>query len=90
MRWMNNHESVSMYNHEIHALKNGHPDELVELLYRLPEGEYKRGYKGKKEAHQFFLRHLASRGLTHLFQPPMTFITRILCNRCTNSSQGPN
>jgi len=35
-----------MYNHEIHSLFKGRPDELVELLYELPEGRnYKRGYK---------------------------------------------
>lgn len=50
MRWMCAHEEIQMYNRELHSLKNGKPEELVELLYALPEGrQFKRGYKSPND-----------------------------------------
>jgi len=43
--WIRQHIEVQMYEHEIHSLKNRRPAELVSLLYALPQGDYKRGYK---------------------------------------------
>jgi len=46
MKWLASHDEVQMYTREIHSLFKGKPDELVELMYALPEGrQYKRGYK---------------------------------------------
>lgn len=50
MQWLCDHPEVQMYRHEVHSLKNGKPEELVELLYALPEGrQYKRGYKSPND-----------------------------------------
>jgi hypothetical protein len=46
MRLLANEKQVQMYHKEIRSLKNGHPAELVKILYDLPQGsEYIRGFK---------------------------------------------
>ena len=50
MGWLAKHEQVQMYDHEIHSLKSGKPEELVELMYALEPGDnYRRGYKAPND-----------------------------------------
>lgn len=50
MNWLADHPEVQMYHHEVHSLKNGRPEELVELLYELPQGpQYQRAYKSPND-----------------------------------------
>jgi hypothetical protein len=46
MRWLCKHPEVLGYRNEVRSLYHRRPDELVELLYKLPPGRnMKRGYK---------------------------------------------
>jgi hypothetical protein len=43
--WLDRHPEIQCYPHEVYALAHRQPQELLRLLYYLPEGNYKRGYK---------------------------------------------
>ena len=44
--WLRNHPEAQMHTHEMQSLSLGRPAHAIEKLYkRLPEGDYKRGYK---------------------------------------------
>jgi hypothetical protein len=52
MMWLREHEEVEMYNHELHALRNDRPAELVSLMYALPAGrKYKRAFTSPNDIH---------------------------------------
>lgn len=45
MKWIAAHEEVQMYTHELHQLTFGKIGKFVEEMYKLPAGDFIRGYK---------------------------------------------
>ena len=61
MQWLGQHPEAQCFRHEVNDLKNNKPTELIKrLYYKLPEGNYKRGYKSPSEIELDHIRdHLA-------------------------------
>lgn len=49
LRWIRDHPQVTMYNKEVHSLRYGRPAEMASLMYAMPAGDYKRGYKAPND-----------------------------------------
>lgn len=50
MKWLADHEEISMKKKEMHQLTFGHPAGFVKGMYELPDGDYIRGYKAPNDS----------------------------------------
>ena len=62
MEWLGLHPEAQCFQYEVYDLKYNKPTKLIERLYnKLPEGNYKRGYKSPSEIeHEHVRQHLAT------------------------------